>query len=144
MERFKSYIAEFKVEYPDAKKTLGIPRDKMPQVKSKDYDELIAFLKKRNIRMAKKKIKANQLKATQSNFNTDKIVQAVDKYKTLATAKPIIVSSDGYVIDGHHRWLGAVNVGGDISIMQASVKAKELLDAINDFPKTFNKTIDQT
>lgn len=144
MKRFSSYIAELKVEYPDAKKTLGIPRDRMPQVKSKDYDELIAFLKKRKIRMAKKKIKANQLKATQSNFNKDKIVQAVDKYKTLATAKPIIVSSDGYVIDGHHRWLGAVNVGGDISIMQASVKAKELLDAINDFPKTFNKTIDQT
>lgn len=144
MKRFSLYIAELKVEYPDAKKTLGIPRDRMPQVKSKDYDELITFLKKRKIRMAKKKIKANQLKATQSNFNKDKIVQAVDKYKTLATAKPIIVSSDGYVIDGHHRWLGAVNVGGDISIMQASVKAKELLDAINDFPKTFNKTIDQT
>lgn len=144
MERFKSYIAEFKVEYPDAKSTLGIPRDEMPQVKSKDYDELIAFLKKKKIRMTKKTIKAKGLKATQSNFNVDKITQAVDKYKTLATAKPIIVSSDGYVIDGHHRWLGAVNVGGDIAIMQASVKAKELLDAINEFPKTFRKNINQT
>jgi hypothetical protein len=142
--RFRTYITEFKVEYPDAKKTLGIPRDKMPQVKSKDYDELIAFLKKRKIKMTKRKVKAKDLKATQSNFNVDKITQAVDKYKTLATAKPIIVSSDGYVIDGHHRWLGAVNVGGDIAIMQASVKAKELMDAINQFPKTFNKNINQT
>ena len=47
--RFKSYIREFKVEYPDSKKTLGIPRDKMPQVKSKDYDELVSFLKKKKI-----------------------------------------------------------------------------------------------
>jgi hypothetical protein len=142
--RFKSYIREFKVEYPDSKKTLGIPRDKMPQVKSKDYPELVAFLKSNGIRMTKRKVKAKDLKATQSNFNVDKITQAVAKYKTLAQAKPIIVSSDGFVIDGHHRWLGAVNVGGDISIMQASVKAKELLDAINQFPKTFNKNINQT
>jgi hypothetical protein len=142
--RFKSYIREFKVEYPDSKKTLGIPRDKMPQVKSKDYDELVSFLKKKKISMTKRKVKAKDLKATQSNFNVDKITQAVAKYKTLAQAKPIIVSSDGFVIDGHHRWLGAVNVGGDISIMQASVKAKELLDAINQFPKTFNKNINQT
>ena len=142
--RFKSYIREFKVEYPDSKKTLGIPRDKMPQVKSKDYPELVAFLKSNGIRMTKRKVKAKDLKATQSNFNVDKITQAVAKYKTLAQAKPIIVSSDGYVIDGHHRWLGAVNVGGDIAIMQASVKAKELMDAINKFPKTFNKNINQT
>ena len=142
--RFKSYIREFKVEYPDSKKTLGIPRDKMPQVKSKDYPELVAFLKSNGIRMTERKVKAKDLKATQSNFNVDKITQAVAKYKTLAQAKPIIVSSDGFVIDGHHRWLGAVNVGGDISIMQASVKAKELLDAINQFPKTFNKNINQT
>lgn len=142
--RFKSYLIEFKVEYPDAEKTLGIPRDKMPQVRSKDYDELIAFLEKKNIRMTRRKIKAKDLKATQSDFNVDKITQAVANYKALSNAKPIIVGSDGYVIDGHHRWLGAVNVGGDITIIQANVKAKELMDAINQFPKTFNKNINQT
>jgi predicted PilT family ATPase len=144
MKRFKSYLTEFKVEYPDSKKTLGIPRDKMPQVKSKDYDELIDFLSKKKISLKLKSVKARDLKATQSNFNVDKIVKAASKYSTLAKAKPIIVSSDGYVIDGHHRWLGALNIRGNVSIMQANVKAKELLSAINEFPKTFNKNIDET
>ena len=144
MIRLKTYLTELKVEYPDAKKTLGIPRDKMPQVKSKDYEELIEFLSKKNITMKLRSVKAKDLKATQSNFNVDKIVKAASKYSTLAKAKPIIVSSDGDVIDGHHRWLGALNIRGNVSIMQANVKAKELLSVINEFPKTFNKNINET
>ena len=69
---------------------------------------------------------------------------AIEKYFTLSAAKPIIVSSDNYVIDGHHRWLAAVNVGGDIDIMQANVRVGDLLSAIRKFPKTFTKDINQT
>ena len=49
-------------------------------------------------------MKASTLKATQSNFNVDKIVDKISNIKTLGKAKPLIVSSDNYIIDGHHRW----------------------------------------
>jgi|TARA_R110000744_G_scaffold333853_1_gene439291 uncharacterized protein (DUF1015 family) len=141
MKKFKSYISELKVEVPSM--TLGISRDKMPQVKSKDYDELIKHLNKNGVRVTKKSVKASTLKATQKDFNVDKIVGAISKIKTIGTAKPLIVSSDNYIIDGHHRWLAAKNVGDSISIMQSNVKVKELLKHVYSFPKTFTKGINE-
>ena len=143
MKKFKSYIAELRVERPNAKDTLGIKRDKMPQVRSKDYDELIAHLKKNGVSVQKKSVKATKLKATQSDFNVDKIVDKISSIKTLGKAKPLIVSSDSYIIDGHHRWLAAKNVGGSIDVMQSNVKVKELLKHVYSFPKTFTKGINE-
>lgn len=144
MIRFTEYLNEFKVWEPKASQTKGIKRGNMPQVKSADYDELLAFLKKKGIRLSLKTVKANTLKATQSNFNKDKIVGAAANYATLHKAKPIIVSSDNYIIDGHHRWLGAYNVGGDIKIYKANVKVDDLLQAVREFPKAFTKNINET
>ena len=143
MLSFSEFLKEYSVFMPKQKDTLGIERKDMPQVKSSDYDELIDFLKSNKINMVKKTVKANTLKAIQKDFNKDKIVAAVAKYDTLSKAKPLIVSADNYIIDGHHRWLGAHNVGGEVSIMQASVKVKELLATIRKFPKVFTKTIDE-
>jgi ribonuclease HI len=143
MKSFSAFLREFKVEVPAVKDTLGIPREEMPQVKSDDYDDLIAHLKKNGIKMQKRTVKASSLKASQKNFNTDKIVKAIEKIKTLGKAKPIIVSSDNYVIDGHHRWLAAKNVDTNIDVMQASVKVDELMKKIHSFPKSFSKTINQ-
>lgn len=143
MITFKLYLNEFKVTMPKASQTLGIARGHMPQVKSSDYDELVDFLKGENIKFTKGKVDAKSLKATQRNFNQDKIIGAAANYHTLSNAKPIIVSSDNYVIDGHHRWLGALNVGGDITIMKANVKVDDLLTAIRKFPKTFTKNINE-
>lgn len=144
MLRFVEYIKEFKVWEPKPSQTKGIKRGHMPQVKTADYDELIVFLKKKGISLTAKSVKANTLKATQSNFNKDKIVSAAANYHTLHQAKPIIVSSDNYIIDGHHRWLGAYNVGGDINIYKANVKVDDLLQAVKDFPKSFTKTINES
>jgi uncharacterized protein (DUF1015 family) len=141
MKKFRTYIAELKVDRPQSKDTLGIMRDKMPQVRSKDYDELIVHLKKNGVRVQRKTVKANTLKATQSDFNVDKIVDKISKIRTLGKAKPLIVSSDNYIIDGHHRWLAAKNVGGSIDIMQSNVKVKELLKQVYSFDKTFTKGI---
>jgi|TARA_B110000908_G_scaffold2071_1_gene2719 ParB-like chromosome segregation protein Spo0J len=143
MKKFRTYIAELRVERPNAKDTLGIKRDKMPQVRSKDYDELIAHLKKNGVSVQKKSVKATKLKATQSDFNVDKIVDKISSIKTLGKAKPLIVSSDSYIIDGHHRWLAAKNVGGSIDVMQSNVKVKELLKHVYSFPKTFTKGINE-
>lgn len=143
MLRFREYLKEFKVSMPDAKNTLGIKRGHMPQVDSKDHDELIKFLNDKGIKITKRKVAAKTLKATQANFNKDKVVGAAANYHTLHKAKPILVSKDNYIIDGHHRWLGALNVGGDINIIQANVNVQELLKAVREFPKTYTKNINE-
>lgn len=143
MLRFREYLVEFAIWEPNKSQTKGIARGDMPQVKSSDYDELLSFLKSKGIRMSKQKVEAKTLKATQRNFNKDKIASAAQNYTSLHKAKPIIVSSDNYIIDGHHRWLGAVNVGGDINIYKANVKVDDLLDAVREFPKSFTKNINE-
>lgn len=140
---FKSYIHEFKVWEPNASQTKGIARGNMPQVDSKDHNELTQFLNKKGIALQNKTVKPNTLKATQRNFNKDKVVSAAANYETLYKAKPIIVSSDNYIIDGHHRWLGAYNVNGQINILKANVKVDDLIDAVRKFPKTYTKTINE-
>ena len=143
MLSFKQYINELHIWQPAKSQTKGIARGAMPQVKTADYDELISFLRTKNIRLKEMKVKADTLKATQKNFNVDKITSAAQNYSKLHKAKPIIVSADSYIIDGHHRWLGAVNVGGDIRIYKANVNVDELLDAVKEFPKSFTKNINE-
>ena len=143
MTKFRTFFTELRVDRPNTKDTLGIERGKMPQVRSKDYDDLIKHLKKNGVRVQKKTVKASTLKATQSNFNVDKIVDKISNIKTLGKAKPLIVSSDNYIIDGHHRWLAAKNVGGSIDVMQSNVKVKELLKHVYSFDKTFTKGINE-
>jgi GTP-sensing pleiotropic transcriptional regulator CodY len=115
----------------------------MPQIKTSDYDELLKFLQGKDIQLTKKKVRAKTLKATQRNFNRDKIVSAAANYHKLHKAKPIIVSSDNYIIDGHHRWLGAYNVNCDIHIYHANVNINDLLDAVKQFPKSYTKNINE-
>lgn len=128
---------------PRANQTKGIARGHMPQIKTSDYDELLKFLQSKDIQLTKKRVKAKTLKATQRNFNQKKIVSAAENYPTLYKAKPIIVSSDNYIIDGHHRWLGAYNVDGDIQIYHANVDVDDLLDAVKEFPKSYTKNINE-
>ena len=141
MKKFRNFVTELKVYEPKSTDTLGFTRDKMPQVRSKDYDGLIKHLKKNNVAVKKTKVPAKSLKPIQKEFNKNKIVGAIAKIKTLGQAKPLIVSKDNYIIDGHHRWLAARNVGENIDIMQADVKVHELLKHVYSYPKTFTKKI---
>lgn len=143
MKSFRDYLNEFKITVPHPKHTLGIARGHMPQVNSSDIDELNAFLKANGVHLKKETVKADTLKATQRNFNQDKILGMAAKYHTLSKAKPILVSADNYVIDGHHRWLGALNVNGNIDIMRADINAHELLDLVHEFPKSYKKNINE-
>lgn len=143
MLSFKRFVKEYHIWHPPASKTKGVARGDMPQVRTSDYEKLIRFLNTKDIKLKKMKVRADTLKATQRNFNKDKIASAAQNYSTLHKAKPIIVSKDGYIIDGHHRWLGAVNVGGEINIYKANVNVNDLLDAVREFPKSFTKNINE-
>jgi len=121
-----------------------MPRGRMPQVPDDALGELADFFDGKGITLTSKKVKADTLQASQRNFNKDKILSAAANYATSDKAPPIIVSKDNYVIDGHHRWLGALNVGGEIRVLQSSENAKETIEAMLDFPKSFKKNINES
>ena len=60
-------------------------------------------------------------------------------------SKPIIISSDNHVLDGHHRWLAAMNGRKhNMHVFKLSVPAKEGLSLLINFPKTKFKDIHES
>jgi len=134
----ESIANELRIEKPDASDTLGIPRRKMPQIKEHDYPEFLSYLKKNGVDITQERVKANQLKPIQKEFSDKGVLKALLLRKN---EKPVIASSDNYIIDGHHRWLGAVNTRADVKVIRASIPVRELLKLVHAFPKTYYKDI---
>jgi hypothetical protein len=112
-------------------------RDMLPQIPSDLMNTFINDLSIRGINHSKRSIKANALKATQSNHDHSKIKKLMGK--GLDNSKPIIVSNDNFILDGHHRWLAVYNqndkkplncVTVDLPIMELIAKAKEFMNSM--------------
>ena len=138
----ESEIQELKIEKPDPKDTLGVQRKDMPQVKSDDYAQFIAYLKKNGATFTKETIPARELKAMQKEFSDEGILkQMMKNIEQGPNRKAVIASSDDYILDGHHRWLVAVNTGDDLNVYRVNMPAWELYELVNKFEKTYYKDI---
>lgn len=137
-------MREFKIEVPDEKDTMGIPRNRMPQVKTADYPEYFKYLKDNGVNFKKiENVKAAQLKPIQGEFSKQGVEKQLNKIlKNLEDGgKPLIASSDDYIIDGHHRWLAAKNTRNTVTIFKADIPMRELLELTLKFPKVYFKDI---
>lgn len=134
-------IGELKIEKPDSKDTKGIKRSEMPQVATKDYPEFIDYLKANGADFTKQVMQANQLKATQGEFSKDGVERQLAKMQAGTPKKPVIASQDNYIIDGHHRWLVALNTRNSVEVFKIDIDADELLDLVRKFPKVTYKDI---
>lgn len=109
--------------------TLGVPRAEMPQIKAEHRGAMVNFLKGKFIGSQKVEVDANTLKPTQAEFSRDKVQQALD-YE--GGDRSILISSDGYVVDGHHQWLA--NLDGKVQAIRIDAPIQEILDVIKQFP----------
>jgi len=126
---------ELKIEKPDVK-NWGIPRDKMPQVHKDNYPEFLDYLSDNGVTFNKTTMPASDIKPIQGEFSDAGVVKALVKRKT---KKPSILSSDNYIIDGHHRWLASLNTGNDVLVYKTNIPASQLLELVLKFPKTYFK-----
>jgi hypothetical protein len=87
---------------------LGIPRRLMPQFTSKrDITSFTSFIEKKyGIKSVRGTRRAGQLRPSQEEINREKVKGVKEEIvaKKLDPNVPLVVSADGYVIDGHHRW----------------------------------------
>lgn len=91
---------------------LGISRAMMPQIPASIQTEYIKWLNDKDIKTTKASIRVMSLMLTQNEINKTKvfkIMQAIRGGKTIGWS-PIIVSRDGFVIDGSHRFIAAYNI----------------------------------
>lgn len=102
-------------------------RKNMPQIDN--MDEFVKDLKKEGYKINSEKIEAKKLKPTQSDFNMDKVkgMIASGNYKN----KSIVVTSDNYILDGHHRWKSHMEVGEDQPIIRVNMTFEKLFDFVD-------------
>ena len=134
---------ELKIVKPDTKDTLGVTRAEMPQVASEHYPELFDYFKANGANFKMQTVPANSLKAIQGEFSDAGVVKSLNKGLDGEDKKPVIASIDDYIIDGHHRWLAALNTDSEaqIDIIKVNKTGKDLLQLVIDFPKTTYKDI---
>jgi phage gp29-like protein len=145
---------------------LGIPRIKMPQfagepVPGSEADKLprtkwepknvdaqpqfLEHLKSLGIRTSEGRIPASWLRASQRELVGPKVAAMALDTKTNLEQFPIVISRDGYIVDGHHRWAALVERDaadgklGDTMIKYIKVDApiSEVLHISNDWTQKF-------
>lgn len=91
--------------------SLKIPREQMPQLsEDKDIQAFIKEMAAKGIATQTQDVPVTQLKASQGRIEAKKVkgmLVDLDNPKDPSgwiNAQPIVVSSDNFVIDGHHRW----------------------------------------
>jgi len=139
----KNNIAE-DIKKPHPKDTLGIKRADMPQVHKDHYPELIKYLESHGGKLRLKTVHAHSLKPVQSEFSdegVEKMMSKAGNANGTTRKKPLIVSADNYIVDGHHRWLASYNLDEDVPIMQFNIPIKKLMQLIHDFEHTTYRDI---
>ena len=128
-----------------------IGRSEMPQIPDEHRANFISYLAKAGISTTDEGVDPLSLKPTQKDLKGPKVgsmlqaTRAAGPADGLGTSNPILVTSDGYILDGHHRWgAKAVNAmerdGVTIPVTRIDASIDDVLkiglefDRINNIP----------
>lgn len=120
------------VSFSDNSGSLKIPRSEMPQIKTADRGAMVNFLNARGVSHQEETIPSTELKPTQAEFSSNKVESA----KQADSDRAVLVSSDGYVIDGHHQWIAKRDSSSDVRAIRLNAPAKELIPLLHEFPSS--------
>jgi len=97
----------------------GIPREKMPQLTDKQTSEFPEHLKSQGFDVKNETELASHLRATQNVLNGAKVAKAAQYIRDHPEAadRPIIISKDGYILDGHHTWAAKIGLDAQDGIL---------------------------
>lgn len=128
MKTFRQYLAEEKQSVYNS--GFNLSRSSMPQLK--DIDAFLAFLSNHDEVGDSVTIKnwistVDHLLPTQNEYDIAKVERLVDMVERGDQIKPIITSSDGYVVDGHHRYFAADQLGASVPFMEIGLPLNKLM-----------------
>ena len=116
---------------------LTLARAEMPQIgKAIGF---INYLKQNHIDASRQSIDPDELRSSQIEFDDEKI----EGLRQKPSGNPIIVSSDGYVIDGHHRWLADHFENRNCDAYVCDLNVLDLLYHANNYCSQLNESIDR-
>jgi hypothetical protein len=116
---------------------MGIARKDMPQIPGKERGRFLADIEKtEGITSTAEEIDPTTLKPAQKEISAARSGAIYNKFVEeggIPDKERILISSDGFVIDGHHTWGASVafafdNPGTKLPVYRLSVTAQEALD----------------
>ena len=129
---------------------MGISRMELPQIKSTDVPEFIDWLESKGVDSLKASMEVGELTPVQKEINLEKTDSMAAKHEAgeidLSTGKPVMVSSDEYLVDGHHRWyaLRELNPSNKLDAVMIDSPILELISLMKEFPKTsYKRPVDE-
>ena len=118
-------------------------RKNMPQVNTQNLSKALSMAKSK-VKVTKGLVPARKLKESQVELIPNKVKGIAAKYSKPTDMKPLIISKDNYIIDGHHRWAAAIYKFGDdvkIPIHRINLKRDEAIELYNDIASSLTEDI---
>lgn len=119
--------------FPPESGSLGFKRSKMPQIHTTHRGPLTQFLLSRGIKHVTDSVEPKALRPTQSEYSPSKVEKARN-YS--GENRAILVSKDGYVLDGHHQWVAALMDRPEekVKIIRFDCPIRQLIPHALEFP----------
>ena len=122
---------------------LGIARIDMPQVPAARRVEFLADIARdRGVQVVREDVDPRTLKPIQSEVSAARAGAIYRKFadqQGIPEKKAILISNDGYVVDGHHTWAASVGYAFDfdakLPVYRLSVNAQEALEVSLEWSK---------
>jgi len=123
---------------------MGIARKDMPQIPGKERARFLAEIEaEQGVTAEKEKIDPTTLKPIQKEISASRSGAIYNKFREdgeIPKNERILISKDGFVVDGHHTWGAAVafafdNPGTKLPVYRLSVTAQEALDISSKWSK---------
>ncbi|MBU1363944.1 MAG: hypothetical protein KKE51_09005 [Gammaproteobacteria bacterium] len=121
------------VGFADDSGSLGVPRAEMPQIKAEHRGAMTQFMNARGVKHRAEEVRADLLKPTQAEFSPAKVKSALGFE---GGERSILVSSDGYILDGHHQWLAKRAQGKTVDVIRFDAPIADLFKLSHDFPSS--------
>lgn len=127
------------IKVPKQKDALKFDRHQLPQIAGRHVSDFVASLKKDGIKTNQHLVEPLSLKPTQSEFNHEKIRKIL--HTDTLKLHPSLSSRDGYILDGHHRWVADHNKGIKHETLTVDLPIHDLIKRAHSYHHSFTKTI---
>src|SRR6056300_1049696 len=121
----------------------NLSRKNMPQIKTQDLGKALDMVADK-VRVTKETIPASKLKKSQKELYKDKVKGIANRFNSPKDMKPLIISKDNHIIDGHHRWGAAIYKWGEdvkIPVHRINLKVDNAIKLYKHIADTINEGI---
>jgi hypothetical protein len=106
--------------------------------------QMLETFKSEGTSINKKKVPVGKLKATQSEIKAGKTFGMADahlKGKFPNIGSQIVISNDGHILDGHHRWAALLTIDPSrtMDVIEVDMSMKEMLDRADELPGVYRE-----